>query len=127
MELVFTGEFPPMIGGIGNYIYSRCKFGSKNGLRILAAQSKLDENWDLLSGLNIKRFQYSHGAGKLSRIKQLWWSYNALRKELLLNQYRVVTVNVPLPFGWAATSLKQKYKHKVAILCTGNDIVRPMF
>jgi phosphatidyl-myo-inositol dimannoside synthase len=127
MELVFTGEFPPIKGGIGNFLWSRCQSRPRDGLRILAAECEMDDIWDSTSGFDIQRFHYKHTntLASLHRAKQLLWAWRALSKELHERSYHLITTNVPLPFGWIATNMKKR-GHKVAIFCHGLDIMRPM-
>lgn len=128
MELVFTGEFPPMKGGIGSYVFSRCCFPPPDGLRVLAAQI-LDESrcWDAGSGLDIRRFSYRHGSSLLLRLAQLRWANHALALELSEHRYRAVTANLILPFAWVACRHKRKRGHRVAAFCHSGDVLRPLF
>lgn len=122
MELVFTGEFPPMKGGIGNFVYSRCLSPPPSGLQVLAAESAGCREWDLASNLKIKRFQYQHGGTLLRRAEQAWRSRRALKKELNRNQYRLVTANVLFPFGWMAGRFKS-VGYRLAMFCHGAELL----
>jgi phosphatidylinositol alpha-1,6-mannosyltransferase len=123
MELVFSGEFPPMKGGIGTYIQSRCRQPPKDGLRVLAADCGGGREWDETSGLDTRRFPYRHGQSILLRARQALWSTAALRDELRRDHYRLVTANIIWPFGWAA-SLRKKRDHRVAVFCYGAELLR---
>ena len=123
MELVFSGEFPPMKGGIGTYMYSRCQNPPRDGLRVLAAEIGGGQAWDATSGIDTRRFAYRHGQSLSMRARQAAWSTLALRKELKRDHYRLVTANLIWPFGWAA-SLRKNRDYRVAVFCHGAEILR---
>jgi glycosyltransferase involved in cell wall biosynthesis len=124
MELIFTGEFPPMIGGIGTYIYSRCQSPPVDGLKILAPQNGQTSEWDSSSKLKIDRFDYQHGESLFTRLKQIHNSNSALLNQIKNNQCRLITNNHFFPFGFVSAFNKNKYQHKVAIFFHGAEILR---
>jgi glycosyltransferase involved in cell wall biosynthesis len=124
MELIFTGEFPPMIGGIGTYIYSRCQSPPIDGIKILAPQNGQSLEWDLKSDLSIDRFDYHHGESFFKRLKQIYNSNSALLNQIKANKYRLITNNHFFPFGLISAFNKNRYQYKVAIFCHGAEILR---
>jgi phosphatidylinositol alpha-1,6-mannosyltransferase len=124
MELIFTGEFPPMIGGIGTYIYSRCQSPPVDGLKILAPQNGQTSEWDSKSNLKIDRFDYQHGESLFTRLNQIHNSNSALLNQIKSNPCRLITNNHFFPFGFVAAFNKNKYQHKVAIFFHGAEILR---
>jgi phosphatidyl-myo-inositol dimannoside synthase len=126
MELVFTGQFPPMKGGIGNLMFMRCLSPPGDGLRVLAADVEGCQDWDKGSGIRIKRFSYYHGGSLWLRARQVWWAYSALDRELRQQRYRLITTDLFFPFGLVAGLLKRKYGHKVATFCHGAELLRSM-
>lgn len=141
MELVFTGEFPPLRGGIGSYVYARCKQPPGDGLRVLAAEAPGDQyvtpnqgaviagnvvcDWDRLSGLDIRRFRYRRGQSLALRVRQVRRAHAALGVELRQNSYRLVTAAHIWPFGWMAVRQKNR-GHRVANFCYGAELLRAM-
>jgi glycosyltransferase involved in cell wall biosynthesis len=124
MELIFTGEFPPMIGGIGTYIHSRCQAPPDDGIKISAPRNSRAREWDLESNLSIERFGYQHGESLPRRLKQIYQSNAALLNQLKANKYRLITSNHFFPFGFVSAFNKKKYQYKVAIFCHGAEILR---
>lgn len=125
MELVFTGEFPPVRGGVGSYVYARCKQPPADGLRVLAAEAPGDRDWDQSSRLDIRRFRYRFGESLMLRARQARWASAALEVELRQTTFRLVTANVIWPFGWVATRQKNR-GHRVAMFCHGAELLRAM-
>ncbi|HMK65375.1 MAG TPA: glycosyltransferase family 4 protein [Thermodesulfobacteriota bacterium] len=124
MELVFTGEFPPMIGGIGTYVYSRCQSPPGDGIKILAPNKGYSLEWDSKSNLQIERFNYQHGESLMTRLKQIGIANSILSNELISHHYRLITSNHFFPFGFVAALNKKKYQYKMAIFCHGAEILR---
>jgi phosphatidylinositol alpha-1,6-mannosyltransferase len=123
MELVFSGEYPPMKGGIATYIHSRCRQPPGDGLRLLAAEVGGGRAWDESSGIDTRRFSYRHGRSLPLRARQAGWATAALHDELRRDRYRLVTANIIWPFGWAA-SLRKRRDHRVAVFCYGAELLR---
>ncbi len=124
MELLFTGEFPPVSAGIGAFMLARCRAAPPGSIRVLAAEAPGATEWDHTSRLDVTRFAYTAGKSPWIRAAQLWRAYHALRRELRSHSYRLVTANIALPFGWAAAAMKS-HGHKVAIFCHDTDFILP--
>ena len=124
MELVFTGEFPPMVGGIGRYVHSRCKHPPRDGLRVLAPRSTGAAEWDAASGLDVVRFPFRHGSSLSLRVRQVLWAQAALASQRGLHDLRLVTACHVFPFAWAATRARRR--PRVAVFCHGAELMRSM-
>lgn len=121
-ELLFTGEFPPMKGGIGSLMYARCLCPPSGGLTVAAANASGAGDWDQVARIPVHRFQYRHGSGYALRLKQLFWARKALRHELRRTDYRRIVANVLFPFGWVAARMKQPGQHAV-LFCHGAELL----
>jgi phosphatidylinositol alpha-1,6-mannosyltransferase len=125
MELLFTGEFPPMTGGVATFMLSRALSASPERLRVLAPIAPGFDAWDAACGLCVSRYHYPFGTGPLTRARQLGAAFSALRSMKKKERFSLVTAGTALPFGWAAAILKSSWE-RLAIFCHSGDFLRPM-
>jgi phosphatidylinositol alpha-1,6-mannosyltransferase len=123
VELVFTGQFPPMKGGIGSYVRARCESPPRDGLRVLAPDVPGSKEWDAASPIDIRRFGYVQGGSLGLRAMQIWWAAQALRRRTRSQKYRLVTAAVVFPFGLVAVQGKRS-GYRVAMFCHGAELLR---
>jgi len=103
--LLFTLEYPPQIGGVGNYYYNLVKFWSQADDIFV-----LDNNANQLIN---------------KKVPILKWlpSFKQLRTEIKKNKIDYVLVGNILPLGTATWLLAKILKFKYGVILHGTDIV----